>query len=150
MTTFFVLSCSSIVYAEETSETTFEKLPETVQKSALKHLVRSSITKVEAIKDEGITKYEIESKNDGIGKDITFADNGSVMEIEQTLKFEELPSAAQNAIKRDYPKLNITKLENVQEFYFDVEGDEKGKSVEFKVLASGDIKDEDEENYQND
>lgn len=138
------LTFSVAVFAEESSEISFEKLPKKVQESALKHLVRSSINKVEAIKDEGITKYEIESKNDGISKDITFADNGQIMEIEQLMQFEQLPLAAQNAIKKDYPKIKITEIESVQAFYFDIEGDVEGKSIEFKVLASGDIEDEDD------
>jgi len=144
ITTFVSLTFSAAVYAEETREITFEKLPGVVQASALKHLVRSSITKIEAIQDEGITKYEIESKNDGISKDITFAANGLVMEIEQGMQFAQLPLAAQNVIKKDYPKIKITEVESVQEFYFDVDGNNvDGKSVEVKVLASGDIKDDD-------
>jgi len=144
ITTFVSLTFSAAVYAEETREITFEKLPGVVQASALKHLVRSSITKIEAIQDEGITKYEIESKNDSISKDITFAANGLVMEIEQGMQFAQLPLAAQNAIKKDYPKIKITEVESVQEFYFDVDGNNvDGKSVEVKVLASGDIKDDD-------
>lgn len=144
ITTFVSLTFSAAVYAEETREITFEKLPGVVQASALKHLVRSSITKIEAIQDEGITKYEIESKNDGISKDITFAANGLVMEIEQGMQFAQLPLAAQNAIKKAYPKIKITEVESVQEFYFDVDGNNvDGKSVEVKVLASGDIKDDD-------
>ncbi|WP_340121363.1 PepSY-like domain-containing protein [Methylobacter svalbardensis] len=143
ITTFVTLTFSAAVYAEETREITFEKLPEVVQSSALKHQVRSSITKVEAIQDKGITKYEIESKNDGISKDITFAANGLVMEIEQGMQFAQLPLAAQNAIKKGYPEIKITEVESIQEFFFDVEGDVKGKSVEVKVLASGDIKDND-------
>jgi len=66
------------------------------------------------------------------------------MEIEQGMQFAQLPLAAQNAIKKDYPKIKITEVESVQEFYFDVDGNNvDGKSVEVKVLASGDIKDDD-------
>ncbi len=142
ITTFVALSFSTSVYAEESKEISFNSLPKAVQASALNHMLHNSITKVEAIKDEGITKYEIESKNDGISKDISFADNGYVLEIEQSMEFSQLPIAAQQAVKKDYPAIKITEVESVQEFYFDVEGQVKGKDLEFKVLASGDIEDE--------
>lgn len=142
---------ATAVNAEETQNITYAQLPKAVQSAALKHLDRSSITKVEAIQEEGSVKYEIESTHNGIGKDITFASDGSILEIEQAVKFKELPAAVQNTIKKRYPKLDITELESVQTFFFNVEGTQAGKSVEFKVLASGKMVDEnDEEDEGND
>lgn len=136
------LSLSTAVYAEESTAITFNDLPLTVQSSALKHLLRSSITRVELIKDNGFTEYEIESKNKGINKDVSFAANGMVLEIEQSLSFSQLPDAVQKAINSKYPNIKIKSLEKVQEFSFDVEGAVDGKPIEIKILASGDIKDE--------
>ncbi len=142
ITTLTTLSFSTLLYAEESKTVSFDNLPKAVQASALKHLMQSSITKVEAIEDDGITQYEIESMNDGVSKDITFAGNGFVLEIEQGMAFSQLPAAAQQAVKKEYPAIKITEVESVQEFYFDVEGEVDGKPLEFKVLASGDIEDD--------
>ncbi|MBL1320724.1 MAG: hypothetical protein COA63_006635 [Methylophaga sp.] len=136
------LFCSATLHAEQTKEISFGQLPKIVQSSALKHIVQTGIKKVEVIQDEGITKYEIESKTDGIIKDISFATNGMVLEIEQSMQFTQLPIVAQQAVKKEYPNIKITEVESVQEFYFDVEGDDTGKLLELKVFASGDIEDD--------
>ena len=144
VTAFAAISFSVACNAEETTTITFEKLPSPVRESALKHLLPSSIKKVEAIDDDGITIYEIESEIDGVNKDITFAANGSVMEIEQSMSFAQLPLAAREKISKRYPKLKITKVESVQDFYFDVDGEDHGKSVELKVSASGALEEDDD------
>lgn len=138
------MSFSTTLYAEQSNEIPFNQLPEIVQTSALKHVQRTHINKVEVIQDKGITQYEIESKTGGISKDITFAANGMVMEIEQAMPFAQLPIAAQQAVKKEHPNIKITEVERVQEFYFDVEGETNGQSLELKVFASGSIEDEED------
>ncbi len=145
ITIFITLSFSTVaVYAKETSEIKFEKLPVDVQVSALKHLYLSNITKVKVIQDKGVTKYKIESENNDISKDISFAVNGLVLEIKQGMQYAQLPIAVRQAINNVYPKINITEVESLQEFYFDLKGEVNGKAIEFKVLPLGNIKDEED------
>jgi len=69
-----------------------------------------------------------------------FNPDGSWIETEQSLDWDELPSAVQDAIKRDYDKDDIVELEFTDnakkgEFY-DVEIDPKGEKnfdVEYRV-----------------
>ena len=130
------------VYAEDAKEIKFNQLPSVVQKSVLKEVMLNNVNKVERIYDEEAVKYEIESSTNGINKDITLATNGDIIEIEQGTTLSKLSTSALAAIKHDYPKLKIDEIESVQQFYTAIEGTIDGKRVAFKVLATGDIEDE--------
>jgi hypothetical protein len=142
--TFLLFSTFSLsVLAEDAKEINFDQLPVAVQKSVLNEVAKNNITKVELIHEEEATKYEIESKTNGVAKDVTLASNGSIIEIEQGSSLSQLSPSALEAIKHDYPDLKIDEIESVQSFYTAVEGTVKGKKVAFKVLATGDIEGDD-------
>ena len=136
---------TAFAQAEEEKVITFKALPTQVQQAVLKYTKEANIKKVEHIQDEDVIKYEIESMTDGRGMDITFAENGEILEVEKTMALSNLPAAARAEIKKDYPTMIIQNVESVQRFYYDVEGTVDGKKIQFKVLATGDIEDEDTE-----
>lgn len=145
--TFLLCSAFSLsVLAEDAKEISFAQLPAAVQKSVLTEVAKNNITKVELIHEEETTKYEIESKANGVAKDVTLASNGSIIEIEQGSSLSQLSPSALQAIKHDYPDLKVDEIESVQTFYTSVEGTVKGKKVAFKILATGDIEDDENEN----
>ncbi len=128
-------------FAEDVKEIKFKSLPLIVQQRILQQTAVTSIQKVELIFDEGTTKYEVESNNNGLQKDITVAENGDIIEIEQSTTLNKLSQKAQAAIKKDYPDLKIDEIESAQSFYTAIEGTAQGKKVIFKVFATGDIED---------
>jgi len=134
------------LHAEEDKVIKFTELPAIVQQSVLLHTKRANIKKVELIHAEGVIKYEIETINKTANMDITFARNGEMLELEKAIPASSLPADALAAIRKDYPGINIQELETVQSFYYDVEGAVGGQPVHFKVLATGDIEDEPNEN----
>lgn len=136
---------TSLAQAEEEKIITFKALPYQVQQAVLKYTKEVNIKKVEHIQDEDAIKYEIESMENGLGMDITFVENGEVLEVEKTMALSSLPAVSLAAIKKDYPTIKIQNVELVQRFYYDIEGVVDGKKVQFKVLATGDIEDEDTE-----
>lgn len=142
VTAIWALSVPVSVAAGETREIPFSRLPQAVQQSALQQLRRDAVSRVEAIQENGMTTYEIESGANGFNKDITLADDGSLLEIEQTIALDQLPTAARAALREKYPHLSMAKLESVQKFYFDVEGVQQGKPLKLKVLATGMINEE--------
>ena len=135
-----IIFCLTL-YAAEERIVNFRILPAAVQETVLEYVNRNDITKVELIKDEGVTKYEIESVTNGKTLDITVAENGILLEIEKGISFSELPLEAQREINKDYPTIKTSEIESVNLFYYDVEGQVDGKTVKFKVLPSGDIED---------
>jgi len=128
--------------AEQATDITFKQVPSAVQTAILKQVKKADITRIERITDEGVIKYEFESSHHHISKDLTLAENGAVMEIEQSSSIKQLSPQAKMAIKHDYPNLTITEIETTQEFYTAIEGKVNGKKVAFKIQASGDIEDE--------
>lgn len=142
LTIAFTSLISAQLHAEEKKEIQFNQLPSIVQQAVLDQVKTDNIMNVEQIIDEGITKYEIESLTDGVNLDVSFTDNGLILELEESTSFNNLPVAAQKAIKKDYPKIVIQKIESVQLYYYEVEGHVDNEEIEFKVLASGDIEDE--------
>ena len=130
------------VYAKDVKDIRLNDLPDVVQVTVLKYVEESSITNIEKEINEGVVKYEIESTLNGFNKDITVSKNGEIIEIEEEVSLSKLSSDAQDGIKKDYPEITIKKIEAVQEYYFEVEGEVNGKLLEFKVFATGDIEDE--------
>tara|TARA_R110001592_G_scaffold123666_2_gene331852 strand:+ start:3771 stop:4241 length:471 start_codon:yes stop_codon:yes gene_type:complete len=141
--TFLLFSAFSLsALAENTKEIHFKQLTPSVQREILKHVSVHSIKKIEVIHDENTTKFEIESIQDGLNKDITLSKHGAIIEIEQSSSLNKLSTSALQAIKHDYPGLKIAEIESVQTFYTAIEGTVKGKNVAFKVFSSGDIEDD--------
>ena len=56
---------------------------------------------------EGKTCYELETKDGSIKRDIIYAANGEVMEIEDALKPPEPPSVALAALAATHPRAKI-------------------------------------------
>ena len=138
------------VYAEDTKKIKFKELPADVQNAVLKHVQKETIKKVELITEKDAVMYEIESKENGLSKDITIAKDGHVMEIEQELTFPGLPIEAQRKIKEAYPNIEIEEVEEVKLFYYEVGGVVNGKTVELKVLATGKIQIESDDDDDDD
>jgi len=136
--------------AKEEKIIQFNALPVVVQQSVLRYIKTDDIKKVELISDEGTVQYEIESLLNGTSMDISLAQNGMVLELENGSSFSELPAEAQAEVKKDYPDIKIDEVEFVQKFYYGIEGVSGGKKVQFKVLATGDIEDTAIENDQKD
>lgn len=136
----------SALHAEEETIIKFADLPTIVQQSVLVHTKKAAIKKIELIHDEGAVKFEIETRDKGVDRDISFARNGEILEIEKVISPASLPDAALLAVAKDYPGLKIQTVEAVQKFYYDVEAVNGGKKIQFRVLATGDIEDEPNEN----
>jgi len=128
--------------AEDEKIIPFNALPHQIQQAVLKYTKEANIKKIELIQDEGVIKYEIESMENGLGMGITFAENGGILEVEKSMALFSLPAAALAEIKKDYPTIKIQNVESVQSYYYEVEGTMDGKKVQIKVLATGDIEDE--------
>ncbi len=132
---------TTALYAEDEEVIQFAQAPVVVQRSILQQVALEHIKKIERISDEGNTKYEVESVAEGVSRDISFAENGQLLEIETGTSLEALPASAKTAITNEFPSINIHEIESVQLFYYEVEGQVDGKTVKFRVLATGDIED---------
>ena len=78
--------------------------------------------------EEGKTVYEIESKEGTINRDILYAADGTLISVEETLPYAQLPDAVRNTIAKEYSKAKVSKCEKLI----------KGSTTEFELhLKSG-------------
>jgi uncharacterized membrane protein YkoI len=64
-------------------------------------------------REHGRMTYEVEAKLNGKGRALTFAADGSLLEVEQELDLNSLPTAAKEAIEKKAAGETIKKVESV-------------------------------------
>ena len=85
------------------------ELPAAVQKAIQENRPGAAIGKLEVVKEEGVTLYDIEFKA-GQGE-IEVAEDGSVIDIATIVKIDQIPGAAAAAIQRSAAGAVIKQLE---------------------------------------
>lgn len=85
------------------------------------------ITNVAREKENGQDVYEVESVNDGLGLDLIFRPDGTIVETEEEISSANLPPAVAGAITKRYPKAVVTKREKVT----------RGTSVSYEMVLKG-------------
>jgi hypothetical protein len=61
--------------------------------------------------EKGKTYFEIESVDGKTNRDLLYASDGTVVEIEEAVEMNQLPEAVAKALKKDFPSGKITKSE---------------------------------------
>jgi len=74
---------------------------------------------------EGKTCYELESLDGKIGRDLIYAADGSVLEVEEGIEIAGLPEPVKKAIADKYPKAVVKKAEKLT----------KGNEVSYEVVV---------------
>lgn len=127
--------------SEDVTVIDFSAAPQEVRQAFATRSGNAGATKVERIVDEGVTRYEIGySLPDGTAS-MTFSDRGEVMEVESPVGVGSLPEAVRREVLRDYPGATITGADGVQLFYYELDVEVDGKTIEVGAFASGDIED---------
>jgi uncharacterized membrane protein YkoI len=96
---------------------------------------------------DGKFTYEVETKQDGKGRDLTFDDEGTLVEVEQQIDLSQVPALAREALQKRAEGGTIAKVESVTKgSETSYEADVKmanGKGREIAVNADGTSRDED-------
>lgn len=118
--------------------------PEAVQ-AAIKGLTSTeSITGIEKETEDGLTVYEVAFKKDGREHEVTMAASGDIIEIEKSIDAAKLPKAARTAVEKKLPGGRIAAAKACTIHYFEVTVASKGEKRTFKVIASGEVKGDDD------
>jgi uncharacterized membrane protein YkoI len=92
-------------------------------------------------REYGRMTYEVETKRDGKGRDLTFDESGSLLEVEQEVDLDSIPGPAKEAIQKKLAGGTVTKVESVtQGSKVSYEADVRtrnGKNREVAVNADG-------------
>lgn len=125
---FFAIS--SLVIANPLQEQTFKRkdVPPAVLKAFEQAYPKAKMKGFSKEENEGKMVYEIESVEGKFRRDILYNPDGTVVSVEESLSFAELPQAVRDAIAKEYPKAKATRCEKII----------KGSTTQFEVvLKSG-------------
>jgi hypothetical protein len=78
--------------------------------------------------EQGTVVYEIESVDGKVHRDVTYATDGSLVSVEESLTFADLPEPVRNTLAKEYPKAKVSTCEKVM----------KGSMTRFEVLIARD------------
>ena len=124
----------------------FELLPLAIQEEFQKVADVNSITEIELEKEyEGISVYELETQKNGTQVVYIYSNDGTLLEIERTIQYEELPEISRKMLEEKYPNLDIKMVESIQINFFEVKGKLDGKTIELKIFNDGNIELEEED-----
>ena len=108
----FAAILAACVEAAET-KTKFENLPPAVQTAAKKQIGSAAIVGASVEKEKGKTMYEVETRQDGKGRDLLFNAEGALVQSEQETDLSSIPGPARDAIQKRAAGGSIRKVEKV-------------------------------------
>jgi uncharacterized membrane protein YkoI len=118
-----------------------EQLPPAVQSAIKEQAAGATILGASKEREHGHMTYEVETKKDGKGRDLTFDEKGSLLEVEQELDLDSVPGPVRQAIQKRVAGGTVKKVESVTQgsttsYEADVRTKD-GKSREVAVNADG-------------
>jgi hypothetical protein len=112
-------------------------LPPAAQKAFASLLKTSKPEKITQETDDGATTYEAAQKVDGRMEEAKVAENGQVLEVEETIPLTDLPPAVVDKVKSTMPKAEIKEVRRVTQYFYEVELSKGSHSKEVKLFGNG-------------
>ena len=110
------------------------KLPPAVEKTIQAQSQGATVKGISTERENGKLQYEVEMTVNGHSKDLAVATDGTLLEIEEEVTFDSLPSGAKDALTAKAAGARITKVESLTK---------KGKLVAYEAATiKGDKKGE--------
>ncbi len=137
----------SLGYVAADTKIKVEQLPPAVRSAMQEQTKGATVLGASKERENGRMTYEVETRRDGKGRDLTFAADGSLLEVEQEVDLESVPGPAKEALRKRAAGEKIEKVESVtQGSTVSYEAEVRamsGKSREVAVNADGSARKED-------
>ena len=117
-----------------------QDLPPAVQSAMRAQTNGATILGASKEREDGRMTYEVETRLNNKGRDLTFAEDGTLLEVEQEVNLDSLPQRAQEAIRMRAGAGTIKKIESVAQgahISYEAEFIRDGKNREIAVNADG-------------
>lgn len=101
-------------------------VPKLVIDAFLKSYPKAQIKGFSSESDKEAVLYEVESLEGKVHRDITYLADGTLVSVEETLSFNDLPDPVQGAFHKQYPKGKIILCEKLT----------KASTIQYELLVS--------------
>ena len=116
-------------------------LPAAVQKTADEQSQGSTVRGYSKDREDGKLEYEVQMTSNGHSKDVTIAPDGQLMEVEEEVALDSLPSPVQAALQSKAAKGKIAKVESLTKHgslvAYEAQVEHGGKHSEVQVGPKG-------------
>jgi hypothetical protein len=124
---FLFVAATTCVSAQE-KKLKPKQLPAAVLAAFQKAYPTARIKGASSEVENGKTVYEVESVDGAINRDVLYSEDGSVVEIEETIPLKAVPVEVSNALKAETGKGKVQKAEKLT----------KGETIQYEfVISSG-------------
>lgn len=137
------ISLAGLSVAAQEAKITKKAVPSAVLEAFKAAYPNATIKGYARERENGKTFYEIESKDGDVGRDILYNSDGTVSEIEETVKEADLPSATREVIRSKYPGAVVMKAEKITQggtVGYEVVAKKGKKRIALKFDADGNLK----------
>ena len=125
---------------EEDEDTlTIDQIPEPARAALLKLAGGAKIAKAGSDKEHGVLVYEAEWEADGTKHDVAVTADGALLETEETVSADKLPSAIMAAIAKHFAKDAKVIVKKKMIVIYEIEAVVDGKEKEIDVFPTGRI-----------
>jgi hypothetical protein len=136
-----VAACGTAAAQDHEQKIQRSDLPSAVEASLQREINGAKILGLSKELEKGNLYYEAECIVDGHSKDILFAENGQVEEVEEQVAFEALPTNVQQSLRHKAEPGRITKIESLtkhgQLVAYEAQVRTNGKRSEIQVGPDG-------------
>lgn len=128
LVTAFLLSLTSVAHSQGEKKLTAKQLPSAVKTAFNKSFPAAKIVGASSEVENGKTLFEVESVDGKINRDLLYKEDGTCVEIEETIPLSALPTEVSAALKKEAGKSRIQKAEKLT----------KGETIQYEfVVGSG-------------
>lgn len=143
--TLTLLACGAVFAAvnkkaDAEKKLTKRDLPAAVLAAFEKSYPKAVIQGVGSEKEDSAAYFEVESIDGAVKRDILYATDGTVHEVEESVTMKDLPEAARQSISKDYPHEKIDRVEKItrgSEMTFEVKIGKGKEKMEIVFDAAG-------------
>jgi hypothetical protein len=135
--------CLAVVGSARAQEKKIKRtdLPPAVEKTVAEQSKGATIRGFSQEQEKGQTTYELQMTVNGHGKDVEMDQSGAVIEVEEQVALEALPTDVRTGLQAKAGKGRITKVESITKkdrlVAYEAQVDTGGKKSEVQVGADG-------------
>ncbi|MCA9253302.1 MAG: hypothetical protein R3E58_04250 [Phycisphaerae bacterium] len=151
--TLFVVTFGTMAIALD-EDVSMKDVPKAARDAILRESAGAKIEEVEREMHEGVALYEAEWMIDGREHEVCVTEDGSIVEMEESVPASEAPAAVRAMIAKVFGENAKVKVEKKMIVMYEVEGKADGKEREILVSPTGkvhgDMDDEDDHDDDDD